>query len=121
MSDDLTSPTRPVVAIADLFALSGRRSELVALLKQSEKDAAAQPGCRRYTFSASLADPDQFALISEWDSQQALDQHYRSDAFARFQLALGGLLARPSHLTIYAVASSVHPTSGGPMDPRDAD
>src|ERR1700674_4571804 len=121
MSDDLTSPTRPVVAIADLFALSGRRSELVALLKQSEKDAAAQPGCRRYTFSASIADPDQFALISEWDSQQALDQHYRSDAFARFQLALGGLLARPSHLTIYAVASSVHPTSGGPMDPRDAD
>ena len=123
MSDALRSPAPPVavVAIADLFALSGRRGELVALLERSEREAAAQPGCRRYSFSAQLADPDHFALISEWDSQHALDRHYGSEAFARFQFALDGLLARPSQLTVYSVAAALHPIGGGPMDPRDAD
>jgi quinol monooxygenase YgiN len=63
---------------------------LVALLERSEQEAAARPGCRRYSFCALLADPDQFALISEWDSQHAPDQHYRSEAFTRFQFELGG-------------------------------
>jgi quinol monooxygenase YgiN len=110
-----------VIAVADMFGISGRRSELVELLERSEREAAAEPGCRRYTFAAALADPDQFMLVTEWDSQEALDAHYRSQAFARFQFGLDGLLARPSQLTVYSVSQSVRPLNTRPMDPRDAD
>jgi hypothetical protein len=78
-------------------------------------------GAAGTAFCALLADPDQFALISEWDSQHALDQHYRSEAFTRFQFELGGLLARPSQLTVYSVTGSLHPIGGRPTDPPDAD
>jgi quinol monooxygenase YgiN len=110
-----------VIAVADMFGIDGRRSELVEVLARAERDAASKPGCRRYTFAATLADPDRFVLVSEWDSQEALDAHYRSEGFARFQLDLHGLLAQPSDMTVYAVSDRLRPVNTRPMDPRDAD
>src|SRR5436309_14070852 len=110
-----------VVAIADLYGISGRRNELVALLAEAEREAAAQSGCIRYSFAATLADPDCFVLVSEWRDQAAMDAHHDSRGFASFQFALDGLLARPSEMTVYSVTRSARPLSSGPMDPRDAD
>jgi quinol monooxygenase YgiN len=110
-----------VIAVADMYGISGRRSELVDLLVRSEHEAAARPGCRRYTFAAALSDPDRFVLVSEWDGQEALDAHYGSEEFAAFQFGLDGLLARPSEMTVYSVVESVKPVNTRPMDPRDAD
>jgi quinol monooxygenase YgiN len=110
-----------VVAIADMFGVSLRRGELVALLERFEARAVREPCCQRFTFAASLADPDRFVLVSEWNSQAALDEHYRSEAFAEFQFGLHGLLARPSELTLYEPAGAVRPLNTRPMDPRDAD
>jgi quinol monooxygenase YgiN len=110
-----------VIAVGDLFGIRGRRAELQALLARSEQDAAAGPGCRRYAFAATITDPDHVLLFSEWDSQEALDRHYRSEAFANFQFGLDGLLARPSEMTVHTISESVHPVSTRPMDPRDAD
>jgi quinol monooxygenase YgiN len=75
----------------------------------------------RYVFAATLSDPSRFVLVSEWDSQESLDEHYNSEAFADFQLGLDGLLARPSHLTVYTAEEARRPSSSRPMDPRDAD
>jgi quinol monooxygenase YgiN len=111
----------PVIAVAEMFGISGRRDDLVAVLERSERQAAAEAGCRRYTFAATLADPNRFVLVSEWDSQEALDAHYRSAAFASFQGDLHGLLARSSEMTIYSVSERVRPQNVRPMDPRDAD
>ena len=110
-----------VVAIAELYGISGRRDELVAALAEAERGADARPGCIRYAFAATLADPDVFVLVSEWRDQAAMDAHYGSQAFANFQLSLDGLLARPSEMTVYSVSGSARPVASGPMDPRDAD
>jgi len=111
----------PALAIADLFGISGRRDELLAALGQAEREALAQPGCVRYSFAATVADPDRFVLVSEWRDRAAMDAHYGSEGFARFQFSLDGLLARPSEMTVYDVSGSARPLASGPMDPRDAD
>jgi quinol monooxygenase YgiN len=110
-----------VVVIADMFGISGRRGELTTLLERFGSWAGGEPGCRRYIFAAALADPSRFVLVSEWETQEALDAHYRSEAFAGFQLDLDGLLARPSESTVYSAEGSVRPLNTRPMDPRDAD
>ncbi len=110
-----------VIAIAEMFGISGRRSELATLLERFERWAGGEPGCRRYTFAATLADPSRFVLVSEWENQEALDTHYRSQPFVDFQLDLDGLLARPSELTVYSAEGAVRPLNTRPMDPRDAD
>jgi quinol monooxygenase YgiN len=66
-----------VIAVAEMFGISGRREELAALLEGLERQAVEQSGCRRYTVVATLADPTRFLLVSEWESQAALDAHYR--------------------------------------------
>jgi quinol monooxygenase YgiN len=110
-----------LMAVAEMFGIAARREELVSLLADSERRSSDEPGCRRYLFAATLADPDRFILVSEWDSPEAFDAHYRSEEFASFQFALDGLLARPSEMTVYSVAEEVRPVNAGPMDPRDAD
>ncbi|HEY3944471.1 MAG TPA: antibiotic biosynthesis monooxygenase [Solirubrobacteraceae bacterium] len=98
-----------------------RRAELAALLERFGGWAGGEPGCRRYIFAATLTDPSRFVLVSEWETQKALDAHYRSEAFADFQLSLDGLLARPSESTVYSAEGSVRPLNTRPADPRDAD
>jgi quinol monooxygenase YgiN len=110
-----------VVAVAEMFGISGRREELATLLERFERWAGGEPGCRRYIFATTLADPSRFVLLSEWESEDALDAHYRSEAFADFQVGLDGLLARPSELTVYTAEAAVRPLNTRPMDPRDAD
>lgn len=110
-----------VIAVAEMFGISSRRDELAAALERFERWAAGEPGCRRYTFAATLSDPNRFVLLSEWLSQEALDAHYGSDEFTDFQLALDGLLARPSQLAVYPTEDAVRPLDTRPMDPRDAD
>ena len=110
-----------VLVVADLFGISGRRDELRAVLATEERDAAARPGCVRYSFSPTLADPDHYILLAEWEDQAALDAHYASPGFANFQFALDGLLARPSEMTQYVVSGAARPLPSGPLDPRDAD
>jgi quinol monooxygenase YgiN len=110
-----------VITVADMFGIEGAREELAGLFERFERDAQREPGCMRYTFAATVADPAQFVQLSEWESQDALDAHYRSRLFADFQFQLQGLLARPSELTIYSTDRAVRPLDTGPMDPRDAD
>jgi quinol monooxygenase YgiN len=110
-----------VIAVAEMFGISGRRDELAALLKRFEQWATGEPGCRRYMFASTLADPSRFVLVSEWDSEEALDTHYQSEEFAEFQFGLDGLLARPSELTVYSGGGAVRPLNTRPLDPRDAD
>ena len=110
-----------VIAIADIFGISGRRAELAALLMGTEHEARLMPGSRRYVFAARVEAPDQFVLVSEWDTHAAMEAYHRSDMFARYQRELHGLLARPSEMTIYSVEQAVRPTPSGMLDPRDAD
>ena len=111
----------PILVIADTFGIAGRREELVAVLAGAARDAAGQDGCLRYAVAATLSDPDHYVTVSEWRDQAAVDAHYAAPAFTTFQMALDGLLARPSETTIYDVAGTVRPLPSGPMDPRDAD
>jgi quinol monooxygenase YgiN len=110
-----------VIAIAEMFGISGRRDELATLLERFGGWAAGETGCRRYIFAATLADPSRFVLVSEWETEEALDAHYRSQAFTDFQLGLDGLLARPSESTVYLAEGAFRPLNTRPMDPRDAD
>jgi quinol monooxygenase YgiN len=107
--------------IADMFGITGRQSELRALLADAERLATSENGCLRYTVATSLADADHYLVVEEWRDQAALEAHYASESFARFEHALHGLLARPSQATIHSGGAARRPIASGPLDPREAD
>jgi quinol monooxygenase YgiN len=111
----------PVIALADIFGIDGRREELLALFRETEASARVVPGVRRYVFAVSPSDRDRYLLVSEWETQEAMDAFHRSDVFARYQFEVGELLARPSEMSVFTVTEAVKPVASGLLDPRRAD
>ena len=111
----------PILVVADIYGIAGRRQELVDALSAFAREAGAQDGCLRYTVAATLDDPDTYVTVSHWRDQAAIDAHYASASFTNFQMALDGLLARPSEAAIFEASEALRPLPSTPMDPRDAD
>jgi quinol monooxygenase YgiN len=106
---------------AHMFAAAGRRSELVSVLAKAEETATRQDGCLGYTVAASIVDANHYIVVEEWRDHAALEAHYASESFARFQYELHGLLAHSSEATIRSVVDTHRPLAPAVMDPRDAD
>jgi quinol monooxygenase YgiN len=82
--------------------------------KQDEARAAAlemmratrkEPGCVDYVFSAELAQPGVFRIFEQWESQAALEAHFRAPHMAEFQSKLGGLDVKKVQVQKYEIAS----------------
>jgi quinol monooxygenase YgiN len=109
------------LVIAHMFGLAGLRSELVRLFARVERATMAQDGCLGYLVTSGVVDRNHYVVIEEWRDQSALEAHYASPSFQRFQYELHGLLARPSEVTIHSVAETHRPLAPALPDPRDAD
>jgi quinol monooxygenase YgiN len=66
----------------------------------------AEPGCISYTFSADLADAGVFHIFEEWESQEALDAHFKTPHMATFQAAMGGFGIQEMSVQKYSGASA---------------
>jgi quinol monooxygenase YgiN len=104
-----------------MFGLAGERSELVRLLAEAERTTTAQDGCLGYVVASRITERDHYMVVEEWRDRAALEAHYASISFERFQYALHGLLARPSEVTIHSVGETHRPLPPALPDPRDAD
>jgi quinol monooxygenase YgiN len=110
-----------VVVVGDIYALVGRRDDLVELLRETQERARSEPGCVAYAFAEVVADPGHYLILQEWRDETALEAHYASVGFTRYQAQVGELLARPSEVRVHRVAETVRLADPGPMDPRRAD
>jgi quinol monooxygenase YgiN len=69
------------------------------------QETRKEPGCISYTFSADLADPGRFLVFEEWESQDALDAHFKAPHMAAFQGKMGGFGVREMKVQRYEVSS----------------
>ncbi|MFM8284879.1 MAG: putative quinol monooxygenase [Planctomycetaceae bacterium] len=51
------------------------------LLTQAMRSSRREPGCLRFDVYHSEADPRRFTLVEHWESEAALDDHRRGDAY----------------------------------------
>ena len=73
--------------------------------------ATREKGCLNYVISADVGDEGLFHLFEEWESQEALDAHFKSPHMATFQKSLGSLGVKELKVLRYEV-SSVGPLGG---------
>ena len=57
-----------------------------------------------YRFYRDVENPNAFSFVEEWESREALDDHFRSEHVSRFLEQLGDLLAEPPEARFYDVA-----------------
>ncbi len=109
------------VVVVDIYGLVGRAGEPVELLRTTREAARSEPGCVAYVLAEVIGDPGHHLVIEEWRDEAALEAHYASASFRRYQHHVGELLARPSEVRLHHVARTVQLTDPGPIDPRRAD
>jgi quinol monooxygenase YgiN len=110
-----------IVVVGDLYALVGRRDEVLELLAQTQARAREEPGCESYAFAEVVGEPGHVLICQEWADESALEEHYGSTVFAQYQQRVGEFLARPSEVRIHHVRQTLRPQDAAPMDPRRAD
>ena len=86
-------------------------NEAVAAAIDVMTATAEEAGCISYTFSADLSDRSKFHIFEEWESQDALDAHFKTPHMAVFQGKFGALGVSEMALQRYEVAS-VGPLGG---------
>jgi quinol monooxygenase YgiN len=94
----------PVIAGRIRIDAAKRDAATTAALEVMEA-TRREPGCISYTFSADLADDGLFHVFEEWESQEALDLHFRTPHMTRFQGQMGGFGVQDVQIQRYEIAS----------------
>jgi len=85
-------------------------------MRSTQARVREQPGCIEFVFAEMLDDPGHFVVVQRWRDQTALDEHYRSRAFADYQARIGEHLVRSSELSVHVVQDSAVLVDSSPLD-----
>jgi quinol monooxygenase YgiN len=107
-----------IVALGDISAQLPRVEEARQVMRETQQRVRAQPGCVSYAFAETLDEPGHFVVVQEWQDQAALEQHYRSQAFADYQAAIEPLLVRDTVLRISQTSQTVRPVADSGEHPQ---
>jgi quinol monooxygenase YgiN len=75
------------------------KAVLVGMVAPSRREIA----CYQYDLLQSPSDPREFCVVERWDSEQALDQHARSEHVTRAGTQMADLVEAPPEIRRYRV------------------
>jgi quinol monooxygenase YgiN len=110
-----------ILAVGDVFAGVAELGAVRELMRSTQDRVREQPGCVQYAFAEALDEPGHFVLVQQWSSQQALDEHYKSDVFAAYQAEIVPYLARTSELRVFDTQAAFRPVTHDPIGPPQDD
>jgi quinol monooxygenase YgiN len=82
-----------IIIVGSMKARPGRKSALRDTLAELAVAAHAEQGCTLYAVHQGTDEPHRFVIIERWQSQEALDEHIRSDYMTAVLARAGELLA----------------------------
>ena len=108
--------SRMLIALGDVYAQIERREEVRELMRATQASAREQAGCDYYAFAETLDDPGHFVLVQRWRDRAALEEHYRSQAFADYQARIAPLLVRTTELRLFEAQTSARLVSSDAIE-----
>ncbi len=108
------------LVIARVHGTVLRSGELRAAAEELAGSAATQDGCLGFEVLGPHEDRAELVLLSTWRSEKDMHAHFTSGAYGSYVSAVTELLARPSDVTIYSVAGTVHPLPDLSSEPQRA-
>lgn len=91
--------------IIRMNVLSDKRVELSQTISSLSVSTRMEKGCKRCDFCQSVEEENRFFLLEEWDTQENLSAHLKSDHFKVIRGAMN-LLQEPYEETFHKVFRS---------------
>ncbi len=82
-----------------------KREEAATAAIEMMKETHKEEGNLAYAFSADLEDEGRIHIFEKWESQEALDFHFKAPHMADFQATIGTLGVKEMNLEKYEIAS----------------
>jgi quinol monooxygenase YgiN len=95
-----------IVVVGRVSTDAERREELVRVGEALVAGSRQDPGCIRYGMFAATDDPNSFVFVEEWESQELLSAHFRTQHVADFMTAVPALLTAPPDVAFHDIEST---------------
>jgi quinol monooxygenase YgiN len=96
-----------IVVVGRVTTDAERRDELVRIGEEVASASRAEEGCLSYALYEDTANEDRFVFVEEWESQEALERHFRTPHIALFMKAIPTVVAAPPDVKFHTIASTV--------------
>ena len=91
-----------ILVITRMKVLSEKRMELSQTIVSLSGSIRMEKGCQRCDFCQSIEDENRLFLLEEWDTEESLMTHLKSEHFRVLRGAMN-LLKGPYEMTFYTV------------------
>ena len=105
-----------LIALGDIHVQVAHREVVRQIMRDTQTRVTRSAGCLSYVFAETLEEPGHFVLLQQWSDRAALEEHYRSEAFASYQARIAEHLVRSSDLRLHEVQSSLQPVDHAPIE-----
>jgi quinol monooxygenase YgiN len=95
-----------ILVIIRMKVLSEKRMELSQTIALLIGSIRAEKGCERCNFCQSMVDENEFSLLEEWDTEEDLKNHLKSERF-RVLRGARNLLKEPYEMMSHTVINPV--------------
>jgi quinol monooxygenase YgiN len=90
-----------VIVLGTATARSGCFDELLTISREHVARSRKEPGCRSHAVHRDTEHAQRLVFVEEWDSLDALHQHFKVPASRTFAKAVGALSGAPATLQVY--------------------
>ena len=90
-----------IIVLGSITAAEGRVAEALALSREHVARSRAEPGCVSHAVHPDSENPSRLVFVEQWESREALWEHFKVPASRAFGKALAGLAARPPTMELF--------------------
>jgi quinol monooxygenase YgiN len=96
-----------IVVVGRVRTDAGRRAELVRIGQAVAQASRAEAGCLNYRLYEDTETENDFVFVEEWESTEALQQHFATAHVREFMQAIPATLVAPPDVKFHSIASSM--------------
>lgn len=95
-----------IVVVGRVRTDEDRRAELVRIGQRVAAASRQEPGCIGYQLCQDSEDADAFVFVEQWETDEALQAHFRTPHIAEFMASIPGAIVGPPDVKFHTIASS---------------
>jgi quinol monooxygenase YgiN len=96
-----------IVVVGRVSTDTDKREELVRIGETVAAASRAEAGCISYRLYEATDLENEFVFVEEWESSEALQQHFATPHIAEFMRAIPAAITAPPDVKFHTIASSM--------------
>ena len=95
-----------IVVVGRVSTDPSKRAQLIEVAHKVVAASREEAGCIKYGIFEDTEHPNEFVFVEEWESRDALQEHFGTPHIAEFMQAIPGVITAPPDVKFHEIAST---------------